>query len=201
MIGPIGQRKQYAKGGMGRWYWDYRDRRALAYLRPAGKILDIGCGEGITLEKIIKKFPGRELLGVDSSPSHVEVCQKEGLPVHRGDVYHLEFETDSFDFCLLLEVIEHLGDPQKALQEINRVLKRGGRLVLIFPNDLLFKIARLACGKFKEAFCPAGHVRQWTPREMAGELNQAGFEIRERVCLPFHFWPCSLHCLIAAEKK
>jgi len=50
------QREQYQKGGITKLYWDYRDRVIVEQIR-GNHILDIGCGEGITLEKIIRDFP------------------------------------------------------------------------------------------------------------------------------------------------
>jgi ubiquinone/menaquinone biosynthesis C-methylase UbiE len=201
MRGTLLQRDQYAKGGIGRWYWDYRDRRTLSFMGGENDILDVGCGEGITLERIVKKFPHRNILGIDDSAEKVQICQNFGLPARLGNAYELPFEADSFDCCLLLEVIEHLQDPSRAFREIHRVLRKRGLLLLIFPNDSLFKAARLCFFKFEEAFAPSGHVRQWTPGAMKGALEKTGFEVPEMLCLPFGFWWISLHCLVVTRKK
>ncbi len=201
MTGELGQREQYAKGGIGRWYWDLRDTRILSYIGPERDILDLGCGEGITLEKILRRFPDRNVLGIDPGEEKIRICQEHHLPVRRGSAYALEFEDDSWDCCLFLEVIEHLPEPQKALGEIRRVLRKGGLLLLLFPHDWLFKAARLSFLKFREAFAPSGHVRQWSPAEMERELGKAGIRVQEKVFLPFFFWGCSLHCLVVARKE
>jgi 2-polyprenyl-3-methyl-5-hydroxy-6-metoxy-1,4-benzoquinol methylase len=201
MRGALLQRDQYAKGGIGRWYWDYRDRRTLSFIEEEKTILDVGCGEGITLERMVKKFPNRIIQGIDDSAEKVQICQNLGLPARLGNVYELAFNTESFDCCLLLEVIEHLQDPSRAFAEIRRVLKKGGLLLLIFPNDVLFKAARLCFFKFAEAFAPSGHVRQWIPGAMERALDENGFEVQEKLCLPFGFWWISLHCLVVARKK
>ena len=201
MISALPQREQYAKGGIGRWYWDYRDQRTLSFIRNEKSILDIGCGEGITLEKLLKKFPDRKILGLDYSRENVAICKIQNLPAHRGSAYELAFEDQSFDCCLFLEVIEHLLDAERALREIHRVLRKGGLLLVIFPNDWVFKAARLFFFKLKEAFTPSGHVKQWRPGEMKKTLKGVGFEIQEMACMPFFFWWCSLHCLVVAKKK
>jgi ubiquinone/menaquinone biosynthesis C-methylase UbiE len=198
---PLLQREQYGKGGIGRWYWDYRDRRALAFIRDERNILDVGCGEGITLEKLLQGFPDRNVIGIDYSSEKVKICGQHQLPARNGNACKLEFSDHSFDCCLFLEVVEHLLDPLMALKEIHRVLRKGGLFLLIFPNDWLFKVARLSFLKFKEAFSPSGHVKQWTPSEMRKTLEKVGFEIQETACLPFHFWWCSLHCLMISRKK
>jgi len=201
MTGPLRQREQYAKGGIGRMYWDFRDRRTFSYIGEEKKIVDVGCGEGITMEKLVGQFPDRRITGIDSSPENVEVCREHRLPVRIGNAYELDFEEGSIDCCLFMEVIEHLTEPLKALGEIHRVMRREGLLLLVFPNDLPFKIARLACLKFKEAHTPSGHVKQWTPKEMRKAVESAGFTIIDLQCLPFYFWWCSLHGLVAARKK
>jgi len=201
MTGELLQREQYAKGGIGRWYWDYRDRRTLCYIGEEKNILDLGCGEGVTLEKILGRFPNRNVLGIDYEEEKVRICKTHHLPARQGSAYVLDLEDHSWDCCLLLEVIEHLEEPQKALREIHRVLRKGGLLLLIFPHDWLFKAARLSFLKFKEAFSPSGHVKQWTPGKMRQALKEVGFEVQDEIPLPFHFWWGSLHCLVVARKR
>ena len=195
------QRKQYQKGGLGRWYWDYRDKKVISCVKDEYYILDIGCGEGITLEKLIKRFPNKDIRGIDYIQKNVEICKKHGLPVEYGSVYNLKIDDNSVDCVIFLEVIEHLSDYRKALREIYRVLKPNGSLILIFPNDRIFKIVRILTFKFKEAFYDPGHVRQWTPKIIKQALKQLGFKIANIENLPFYFWPFSLHCLIIAKKK
>jgi SAM-dependent methyltransferase len=201
MTGELLQREQYAKGGIGRWYWDYRDRRILSYIGEEKDILDLGCGEGITLEKILRQFPARNVLGLDSSMEKVRICKEHQLPARQGSAYDLDLEDRSWDGCFFLEVIEHLLEPQRALREIHRVLRKGGLLLIIFPHDRLFKVARLTFLKFKEAFSPSGHVKHWPPGEMRQALKEVGFDVQEEIFLPFHFWFCSLHCLMVARKR
>jgi ubiquinone/menaquinone biosynthesis C-methylase UbiE len=201
VTGELLQREQYAEGGMGRWYWDLRDERTLSCIGPEKDILDLGCGEGITLEKILRRFPDRNVLGIDYGEEKIRICQEHHLPARQGSAYALNLKDQSWDCCLLLEVIEHLEEPQKALREVHRVLRKEGLFLLIFPHDWLFKAARLGFLKFKEAFAPSGHVKQWTPGEMDQTLRGLGFDVQAQVCMPLGFWWCSLHCLMVARKR
>jgi len=197
----ISQREQYKKSDLGHWYWDYRDKKVISCIKDEHIILDIGCGEGITLEKLIKIFPNKNIKGIDYIKKNVEICKNRGLPVDYGSVYDLKIENNSIDCVIFLEVIEHLADYKKALQEIHRVLKPNGFLILIFPNDRIFKIARILTLKFKEAFYDPGHVKQWTPNTIKKLLKHRGFMVSRVNNLPFYFWPFSLHCLVVAKKE
>ena len=198
----ISQRGQYRKGGVGRLCWDYRDNQVIFNIEEGmKKIIDIGCGEGITLEKLIKKFPDRDIKGIDCAKENVEICKGYGLPATQGTVYELNIKDDSVDCCIFTEVIEHLEYPQKALKEIHRILRKDGLLLLLFPNDFIFKIARLLTFKFKEAFYEPRHLRQWTPWTIRHLLNEVGFKIIKQKSIPFYFWMVSLHHLVLARKK
>ena len=198
----IYQRDQYVKGGIGRWHWDKRDQLALNLVRSTDRTLvDIGCGEGITLEKMHRLFPDRRVSGVDILSENIDICRCHECNVEQGDVYDLPFTAESVDCVLFMEVIEHLEHPEIAIQEIHRVLVSGGRLVIVFPNDRFFKIARILTLRFREAAYDPGHLRQWTPHDMRNFLNGYGFMYSFSRNIPFYLWPISLHCVMAAEKR
>jgi 2-polyprenyl-3-methyl-5-hydroxy-6-metoxy-1,4-benzoquinol methylase len=198
--GMIYQREQYEKGGLGVRYWDYRDNVAFEHV-TGNDILDAGCGEGITLEKLVNLFPEARVVGIDTEPENIGICTKHGLPVQEGSVYEIPFADASFDTVLFSEVIEHLDTPEEALTEIRRVLKPGGRVVIIFPNDLMFKVSRIMTGMIKEAFYDPGHVKQWTPGKIRRSLASLGFSGIKGQSLPFVFWPICLHHVVVAEKS
>ena len=198
--GMIYQREQYAKGGLGVRYWDYRDDTAFRHV-VGTSILDAGCGEGITLEKLVQRFPEASVIGIDTEPENIEICTHHGLPVQSGSVYEIPFADASFDTVLFSEVIEHLDHPELALSEIRRVLRPEGRIIIIFPNDFMFKVSRILTGMIKEAFYDPGHVKQWTPGSIRRSLSALGFSVIKGHSLPFAFWPICLHHVVTAEKS
>lgn len=199
--GILYQREQYKNGrGISRRYWDYKDNQLIKYAAQKKAIADVGCGEGILLEKLKKQFRGKKLSGIDFDEENIEICKKHGLNVHFGSVYDLPLEDKSVDCVIFSEVIEHLDQPEKAVSEIKRILNKDGLLILLFPNDRIFKISRLLMLMFKEAFYNTGHVRQWTPRQIRKLLQELGFAIVIQKNLPFIFWPISLHHLVVAQK-
>jgi len=178
-----------------------KDRVVLSLIpKEAKNILDIGCGEGISLQHFANAFPNASVIGVDYLNENVAICQQYKLSCLKGDVYNLDFQDKSIDAVIFMEVIEHLDYPGKAIREIFRILKPSGILVIGFPNDLFFLLARIFLLKFKEARYDPGHVKQWTPQAMKKTLEEHGFTNIITKCLPIGLWPVSLHCIIVAKK-
>lgn len=107
----------------------YRERQVMRLLRSYGtgeKYLDIGCGTGL----ILRHLPAGSV-GIDLNERHLSRARKYAPKAHVqiGDAEQLPFEASSFDTIVCTEVLEHLVFPEKALSEINRVLKTGGWLI------------------------------------------------------------------------
>jgi SAM-dependent methyltransferase len=83
-------------------------------------ILDIGAGRVETNHSYIQFFPNRHTIDIDAAR----------MPDTVGDIHALPFNDCSFSFILCTEVLEHCHTPQKAIDEMYRVLKPGGKLVL-----------------------------------------------------------------------
>ncbi|MCX6082851.1 MAG: class I SAM-dependent methyltransferase [Chloroflexi bacterium] len=95
-----------------------------------GDVLDLGCGIGEIASYI--ESPNR-YFGVDINPYCVEYLQGKGLWAKAGSVYEIPLEADSVDVVILSHVLEHLDAPDKALDEISRVLRSSGTLIVIVP--------------------------------------------------------------------
>jgi len=194
----VSQREAYARPGVGRKYWDIRDRITLGYVRE-GRILDAGCGEGITLEKLIRQFPDCQVEGLDVDPANIEICRQHNLPVRQGSILQLPYDDNTFDTCTFMEVIEHLQQPEQALAELARVLKPAGRLLVVFPVDWAFFLARVICMRFKEAMFDPAHLRQWSTRALKAAMRKVGLRVFAARSMPLP-WPMKLHGLVVGEK-
>ncbi len=195
------QRKHYEKGGIGGWFRRYRDQKIFRLLKGESHlVIDLGCGEGITLEAMIKTFTRKRCFGIELDRENAKTCRSLDLPVVNGSIYDLSLRSRSADDCLLTDVLEHLEDPEKALGEIHRILKPGGRLIIVIPNDRNFFWSRLLCLKWKEAFHDSGHVRQWRPKAMEILLKKMGFRVIYRGNIPLWVWSLSLYHMIQVEK-
>lgn len=95
------------------------------------KVLEIGCNQGLLVKKMRER--GVDARGVDINPQAIKsACVKE---VEVMDATSLRFEDNTFDKIYSAHTIEHIPDLLKALQEMARVIKKGGRIVLIYPAE------------------------------------------------------------------
>ncbi len=101
--------------------------------RPPGSLLDIGCGSGDFAATM--RARGWAVRGTDADPDAArDVAHKHGFQVDVGEIHDLAYPSGSIDAITARHVIEHVRDPQRFVRECWRILKPGGRLVLVTPN-------------------------------------------------------------------
>ncbi|HEB13351.1 MAG TPA: methyltransferase domain-containing protein, partial [candidate division CPR3 bacterium] len=98
-------------------------------VRPGERVLEIGCNRGRLLKKLQKQ--NIDAIGIDVNEKAVQ--KKVVDEVYLMDAENLEFEDESFDKIYSVHTIEHIPNLKKAIGEMDRVLKPGGRIVLIYP--------------------------------------------------------------------
>jgi SAM-dependent methyltransferase len=106
---------------------------------PAGcRVLEAGCGVGAQTVTLAGNSPGAAITSIDVS--EVSLAQAKRVVAEAGlknvtfqgaDIFDLPFEKESFDHVFVCFVLEHLGDPVKALRALMGVLKRGGTMTVI----------------------------------------------------------------------
>lgn len=107
-----------------RKYWLYPSLNS--YLE--GKVLDIGCGIG----DFLKYY--KNSVGVDINPNIVDFCRQSGHEVYLMHNDFLPFKNSDFDCVILDNVLEHLENPKNILNEIHRVLRENGTLIIGVPG-------------------------------------------------------------------
>ena len=111
------------------------------------RVLEVGGGPGEAAERIAAA--GAHVEAVDISERMVELTRERGISARVGDVQELPFEDESFDAALAAWMLYHVPDVERALAELARVLRPGGRLVAVTNGvDHLRELRALLGGDF-----------------------------------------------------
>lgn len=150
--------------------WFYRKHLASFYEKllemidstECESLLDAGCGEGFVLDFLSRRRPDLRLTGVDVSDKAIEYAAQHfgnRARLRTGSVYKLPFSDNSFDTVLCSEVLEHLDDPNRAVNELKRVARR--HVVITVPHEPYFQWLN-SLGKLLHVGGDPGHVNFWT---------------------------------------
>ncbi len=159
----------------------YRKVAGLIEEEKAGRMLDVGCSSGIFSKRFIKK--GWKVHGIDIARNKVAMAIKNGLDAKAADLTKkLPYKDGFFDLIFAGEVIEHLVDTDFFLTEMNRILKKGGKLIITTPN-----LASLE-NKFRIFF---GIYPAWVDYRLggAGHVRAYTFGVLRKQLAAHGFWP------------
>ena len=114
--------------------WEYgRDLLRLLEPKPGERILDVGCGKGRFARVFHERQPEAELWGLDISEEMLRFVPA-GIHTRAGSMTELPFENDFFDGAYATESLEHAVEIDRAVAEMCRVVKPGGRIAIIDKN-------------------------------------------------------------------
>lgn len=140
--------------------------------QPEGRLLDVGCGSGHAI-KFMQDL-GWLVEGVDFDPAAVENARAKGLHVRFGSLEAQNYQDNCFDVVTMSHLIEHVHEPLGLMHECYRILKPGGRLVMVTPNSWswghkIFKSNWLALD-------PPRHLHIFSVDSLRSLAQKAGFE-------------------------
>lgn len=162
--------------------WSHQDQlvtfrhKAALNLVTEEPIFDIGCGDGLFLQ-MLKLRGFTKLVGIDFSETAIKKAHSKGIKAQVHDLSNpLSFEDNSFETVVMLDVLEHLYNPEEVLSEVRRV---GKYLVLSVPNfNSLDARLRVLIGKIPlNNQLKKGHVYWLNRAELHRLLSRRGFKI------------------------
>lgn len=156
------------------YYW-LRDSGSdiVPSLRPTGgRALEIGCADGRFLEYL--RAQGWHAQGIEPAEKAALVARSRGFDVHSGTLEPDLFPAAHFDAVFAWMVIEHVHDPRQVLQEVRRILRDSGSLVMSVPNFACWE--RRVFRSWWYALGLPVHLHQFTPRTLRGILRSCGFD-------------------------
>ena len=162
-------------------------------ISPGQRVLDVGCGSGVVTRDIAKRVrPGGSVIGLDPSPELLKVARQNAddagladlVAFQEGDCRNLAFPDASFDVVVAATVLAHVPDGEKALPEMARVLRAGGRMgVFDFDGDglLIAHPDRALTRRIVASHCDNGAVNGWLVRELPAIFSELGLaDVRAR---------------------
>lgn len=183
----------------GRWQ-DMVRKAVLIYCHNArGRILEIGCGEGLFLAQLIRQNPGAELYGLDNDTERLKLSEKrfakEGLgPLHLAAeaAPYIGFKDGSFDVVICINMLLNLPDLEtvhETLAQMKRVCRKGGRIIFDYRNSgnklivLKYRFARY----YDETIKKTHMLNTFSAGDIESALSKLGLKIRGVSHLPLFF--------------
>lgn len=148
------------------------------------RVLDIGCHDG----KLSSFLNSCSYKGVDGDSKLISSALKKDIDIKYADLNkdEIPFKNNEFDYVLLLDILEHVVDPKKLLEESRKRLDKNGRLIITLPNDyhLLNKI-RFIFNKHltEDPFAPFGHLHYFPIKSGEQFLIKNNLKILKKIIL------------------
>lgn len=165
------------------------DARVIGYsfIEPNTKVLDVGCACG-DFGKLIKTNKNCEVYGLEFDLNSIKIAESTNCykNIYQADLNNFDltdFEQyySQFDYIILLDVLEHLLDPQKVLDQLKRFLKPEGKFIISLPNVSHCSIVvNLLCDNFEytdTGIMDRTHVKFFTYKSIAAMLTEQSLKI------------------------
>jgi len=156
------------------------------YINPDSECLELGCASGYFLETIRPHI--KKVSGIETHTLLKKYCQDLGIRMFDSLT---ECPYNSFDIVFMFFLLEHIGDPVKYLREVKRVLKDGGKIIIVVPNvdDALFRL--YDAPGFRAFYFTPAHQFYYSKATLADLIQKAGFS--QFIIEPIHRYDLSNH--------
>jgi 2-polyprenyl-3-methyl-5-hydroxy-6-metoxy-1,4-benzoquinol methylase len=157
-------------------------------LAAPGSLLDVGCGEGVLVQRWATRLGGARLVGIDLEEESIQAGWAErpapNLEYRVMEAANLPFADGEFELASAIEVLEHLPDPVHTLGEMARCAR--AHLLVSVPHEPLWRMLNVARGAYWSALGNTpGHLNHWSRRSFVELLSRHGEVVEVRSPFPW----------------
>lgn len=147
-------------------------------------VVEVGCGEGEVSQRLHDRFGAVTGLDLPDAGLRANWRERSGPRFLHADAHSLPLADRSADLVVCVEVLEHVGEPDRALAEIARVARRD--ILLSVPREPLFRGGNLVAGRHvKDLGNTPGHLNHWSTPSFLRFVSQAASIRAVRLPLPW----------------
>jgi 2-polyprenyl-3-methyl-5-hydroxy-6-metoxy-1,4-benzoquinol methylase len=151
-------------------------------------LLDVGCGEGVLVQRWAQSLPGRRVVGIDLEEESIQAGwaarEAPNLEYRTMPADDLPFAANEFDLATAIEVLEHVPDPERTVAEMARCAER--HLLVSVPREPLWRMLNMARGAYiPQLGNTPGHLNHWSKRSFTRLLARHGEVIEVRSPFPW----------------
>jgi SAM-dependent methyltransferase len=151
-------------------------------------ILDVGCGEGVLVEKWARRLGDKRVVGLDLEDPTLQAEWEQrtapNLEYRIMKAEHMPFADGEFDMASAIEVLEHVPDPEHTVAEMARVAQRS--LLVSVPREPLWRGLNMARGAYlRDLGNTPGHLNHWSKRSFVSLLSRHGEVVEARSPFPW----------------
>lgn len=151
-------------------------------------ILDVGCASGWFLSKLSIQFPKSKPTGIDVYKNAIDYGNKHYSNLHltSADAHNIPFPDKSFDIIVCCEVLEHVLNPEKVLQEISRLLSKNGTAIIeMDTGNFLFTLIWHWWTHIRKGAWRDSHIHIFNTKELEKLILNNDFKIKNKKIFNF----------------
>ncbi len=166
-------------------YYTHIRRDILPFINQSqyNNVLEIGCGQGLTLKYLQDHDLAQTTYGIELDPHQSQIAQHNVDHIIQGDIETLPLPITKFDLILLLDVLEHLHNPQQLLTKLKSHLTRQGIILISVPNiQHISVLKQLLTGRWdytNSGIMDRTHVHLFTRKTIIEMITQTGYQIQD----------------------
>jgi 2-polyprenyl-3-methyl-5-hydroxy-6-metoxy-1,4-benzoquinol methylase len=146
-------------------------------LAAPSSVLDVGCGEGVLVQRWAQQLGDRRVVGIDLEEESIQAGWAEhaapNLEYRVMEAANLPFADSEFELASAIEVLEHVPDPEHTVSEMARCASR--HLLVSVPREPLWRMLNMARGAYWPALGNTpGHLNHWSRRSFVAMLSRYG---------------------------